>query len=239
MAQALSTFQTTLWNSPDQLSTVLKWLFVAGVLSAATIGSAMYFVSDRISTLMTAQLAGREQDVRNQKSVSDNQSIIIKRQEEALTRLDDDLKAERLKSAELVLKREADRVVSDNLDYGGVHHLSAGDGTQRMSVGSEQAVFETIQRLYALKDWVQLRLICESEIKVTPQWLTPYMFSGVASANLHDYPSAIDRLQHVVAEAGEDPHYSDAPRLLADVKAAQSKAQTKPQAKPQPQVHHK
>jgi len=45
-------------------------------------------------------------------------------------------------------------------------------------------------------------------------WLTPYLFSGIAHANLGEIKQAMERLQFVIARAGDDPNYRDASRIL-------------------------
>jgi hypothetical protein len=221
MAQIVSSVQTTLWNSPDQLATVLRWLTFLLLFVAAAFGAAIYCVNDRIGTLTADKIISQGGELKSRQATVDQQARMLTEQTDTIARLNDDLQSERSKAAQLAQAAAAERVVADDFNYGGRHRLKTGNGASELISGSETTVFETIQRLYAIKDWVQLKVVCESEIKVTPKWLTPYMFSGVASANMGDLKSAIDRLEYVVANAGDDPSYADASRVLAEVKAAQ------------------
>lgn len=68
---------------------------------------------------------------------------------------------------------------------------------------------------------MQLTAVCrrllafaEQQIKKTPDWLTPYWFSGIAEANFGNRSAAIARLKHVQEQAAENLDYKDAERLL-------------------------
>jgi hypothetical protein len=69
-------------------------------------------------------------------------------------------------------------------------------------------------KLESEKNWKELRTLAEQQIKKTPDWLTPYLFSGVAEANLGNKAAAIARLKYVRDQAAGNPDYADAERLL-------------------------
>ncbi len=88
-------------------------------------------------------------------------------------------------------------------------------GYSRVTVGEEAVVFETMARLQNEHDWSELLKIAEAQIKKTPDWLTPYLFSGVANAQLGRRSAAIERLEFVVDQSAGDPNYGDAARILS------------------------
>lgn len=98
-------------------------------------------------------------------------------------------------------------------DFNGARRTSE-PGKMNLDVGEETIVFQKFVQLQTARDWKGLRDTCEEQIKKAPQWLTPYLFAGVAYANLGDKAKAIERLMYVKTKAGENPDYADAERLL-------------------------
>jgi hypothetical protein len=96
------------------------------------------------------------------------------------------------------------------------------DGTRRetnagnISVvgGEEVKVFQRMVELEKSKAYAELTVLCEGQIERTPTWLTPYLYLGVAYANTGNTEQAISNLEHVVAEAADDPAYAEAATLL-------------------------
>jgi len=102
-------------------------------------------------------------------------------------------------------------------DFNGVKHIQERNNSTAV-VGDEMGVFQKISELQQNKDWIHLRDLCEESIHKYPQWLTPYLFSGVAFANLGDKKKAIERLEYVHQKAGGREDYKDAERLLAQLR---------------------
>jgi hypothetical protein len=205
---------TTFWNSPDQLATTLRWLTIVTILSAAVFGAAIYFVNDRIGTLQATQIL-------NQGTSITDQSQTIALQNQQITHLNEDLKSVREKAAELTTRTQnTERGISDVYEFNGNRRQGLGPGHTAVSVGPETNVFRKIMELQGNKDWIELLTVCEAQIKSTPNWLTPYLFSGIANANLGNFVDAEERLEFVVTKAGNDPNYSVAPGILARIKAA-------------------
>lgn len=93
-------------------------------------------------------------------------------------------------------------------------------GNRTISTGGpELATFQEIQNLYNQADWRALAEKCDAQIVKTPEWLTPYLYSGVAHGKLGEKAIAIEKLEFVVKHAGSDPSYVDAARNLAILKA--------------------
>ena len=80
--------------------------------------------------------------------------------------------------------------------------------------GEEMTVFKKLLDLQKEQDWSTLRNVCEEQIKKSPEWLTPYLFAGVAYANLGEREQAIKLLEYVDKQAAGSSQYSDAARLL-------------------------
>jgi hypothetical protein len=98
-------------------------------------------------------------------------------------------------------------------DFNGARRTSE-PGKEMLDVGEETSVFQKIVQLQATKNWNGLRDICEEQIKKTPEWLTPYLFAGVAYMNLGEAAKATARLAYVKEKAGGNPANADADRLL-------------------------
>lgn len=193
----MAQFMTAFWNSPEQLSAALRWLTFGGIALTATFGAAIYFVNDRLGVIQADQIA------RQAKRISDQDQKM------------------RAQAEELSLRAQnAERGISDTYDFNGGHRQNVGGGHTKLTIGAESSVFQTIIALNTSKDWQGLRDVCERQIQVTPNWLTPYLFSGIASANMGDFQLAQQRLEFVVRKAGNDPSYADAAQILAEVKSA-------------------
>jgi hypothetical protein len=98
-------------------------------------------------------------------------------------------------------------------DFGGARRTSE-PGRQSVIAGEETVAFQKLAQLYNTKDWEGLHEASEEQIKKTPEWLTPYLFSGVASMNLGDKERAKHRLTYVKTKASGNSQYADAERLL-------------------------
>ncbi|HKS96536.1 MAG TPA: hypothetical protein VJV74_10435 [Terriglobia bacterium] len=72
-----------------------------------------------------------------------------------------------------------------------------GQATSAESDTPQHKLFDQIRQAHRSKDWTQLASLCETAIRQTPEWLTPYLFAGEAYANLGQIDRAIDRLEYV------------------------------------------
>ena len=216
--QGGSLFLTTLWNSPEQLAAALRWLTIVGILSTGAFAIAAYFVTDRIGALQAAQILDQGDAIREQKQLIESQSQIVSQQDAQITHLNGDLRSVREQATELAMRAQnSERGVSDFYEFNGAHRQTSG-GSTKVTVGREMDVFQKIVKLQSDKDWNELKVLCEDQIAKTPTWLTPYLFSGIANANLGTVAEAKERLEFVVTKAGNDSSYSDASRILAQIK---------------------
>jgi hypothetical protein len=209
------------WNSPEQLGTALRWITIVGIVLGAAFAGAAYFVTDRIGTLQSAQIAAQGDSIRVQDEVVKNQAGTIKTQNDRVQALTSDLSTVQEEAAQLAVRAQnAERGISDTYDFNGAHRQNVGGGRVVASAGAETSVFRNIMQMNEAKAWAQLRDTCENQIRNTPAWLTPYLFSGVALVNLGDLAKAKERLEYVVQHAGADPNYAEAARILEQVRAA-------------------
>jgi len=84
--------------------------------------------------------------------------------------------------------------------------------------GDQQVSFNKMVELQSTHDWNGLKTFCESQMQMTPEWLTPILFAGVAYANLGNKQKAIELLTKVVGRAAGDTAYQDASRILEILK---------------------
>ena len=102
-------------------------------------------------------------------------------------------------------------------DFNGVKHVQQGHSFRAIT-GDEFEIFQEMQELERQQDWAAVRDLCEAQIEKTPEWLTPYLCAGVAYANLGQDQDAIRRLEHVEKAAADNPLYSAATRILAQLR---------------------
>lgn len=106
-------------------------------------------------------------------------------------------------------------------DPNGAKHVQKGNV---FSVeNGELATFPRFVELEQQQNWGDLRVLAEEAIVRAPEWLTAYVFSGVAHAQLGHTAAAIEKLEVVERNGARDEAYSNALVLLADLRARRSK----------------
>lgn len=126
------------------------------------------------------------------------------------------LKDDRIKELEVEVKK-ASRGITSMYDFNGTKRETSG-GRINVVVGEETTVFQRIKELKKNKKFGELIELCEEQIKKTPEWLTPYLFLGVAYVNTGDRTKAIANLEHVVNNAPGDPSYTQAEVILNQIR---------------------
>lgn len=88
----------------------------------------------------------------------------------------------------------------------GVTTTGSGDGTARY-----------VEMVKALQSgsWNDLLDAAEDQIEERPEWLTPYVFSGIAQIALGEPVAAIERLEHAERGIAGNPDYDGIRELLA------------------------
>jgi hypothetical protein len=108
------------------------------------------------------------------------------------------------------------RGIYSGYDFNGVKRDERPGATTAVA-GEELGVFENMVRLKRDGQWNELLTTAEDQIEKTPRWLTPYLFSGIANANLGFRSAAIHRLKFVQQEAAGDPDYAEAGHILHQI----------------------
>lgn len=195
----------------DSWMIFFRWISYAGLL--------LVF----ISTVGTSILQSRADKIKDQKFdalVSGNKELLAKNDElvTKVSQYQQDLltKDARIKDLEAKAKKLG-RGITSTYDFNGAKRDTSA-GYVGVVVGEESSIFQRMVQLEKDKAYPELRALCENQIKKTPTWLTPYLFIGVAYANLGNKDKAITNLEHVVNEAAGDPAYSKAATILEQVK---------------------
>ena len=76
-----------------------------------------------------------------------------------------------------------------------------------------------VELLSPRKHWTVLIEVAAHQIVETPEWLTPFLYSGVGYANIGETQKAIKRLEYVRVQSGGDPAYADAERIRPHARA--------------------
>jgi tetratricopeptide (TPR) repeat protein len=125
---------------------------------------------------------------------------------------------ERIRELEQAAKA-ARRGLVDRYEFNGAKRVQSG-GSSSVTIGNELGVFQRLIELENAKQYSEIIPIAQAQIARTPEWLTPYLFLGVALANTGKKNDAIRNLEFVVSQAAGDPQYKQATELLARLRRA-------------------
>lgn len=114
--------------------------------------------------------------------------------------------------------KKASRGISSTYDYNGAKRVTTKPGHIEVMGGPEVDVFSAMKKLQDEKKFPELKKICEEQIEKTPTWLTPYLYLGVAYANLGEEEEAIKYFEYVLENAPEDPDYAQAAQFIEKLK---------------------
>jgi hypothetical protein len=82
-------------------------------------------------------------------------------------------------------------------EYTGIRHTTTQSPNKTVADDENTAVFSKMVSLFSTGDWNGVTDLGDSQIQKTPGWLTPYMISGLAYANMCNRDKAIELLQYV------------------------------------------
>ena len=122
-----------------------------------------------------------------------------------------------------VLEKKATRAglgITSTFDFNGARRNTTA-GTSSVVAGEETTAFARIMEAEKEKDFTKLKDITTVQIKKTPDWLTPYLFRGIANANLGDRTAAEQDLSYVVKNSGGHPDYAQAEQFLKQLQGSQ------------------
>jgi tetratricopeptide (TPR) repeat protein len=194
----------------------MHWITIIGVLLIA-LGTILTFVGQNISnrentTKLTSTIQEKNKEI-DELVEGKNQLI------EKLDKYQKDLTEKEKTIQELEKKaKKAERGISSTFDFNGARRATSRPGHISVSIGPEVKIFKRIQVLEQQKNYPELITICEQQIKKTPEWLTPYLYLGVAYANIGNKEKAIELFEYVVQNAPDDPAYSQAKDFLKKFK---------------------
>ena len=86
----------------------------------------------------------------------------------------------------------ARRGITVTYDYTG-YQRTTGPGKITGDPG-RTSIYPQIKKLHDEEKWSELIALCQEEMRNAPEWLTPYLFAGVAYANLGNRREAIKLL---------------------------------------------
>lgn len=114
--------------------------------------------------------------------------------------------------------KKAARGISSTYDFNGAKRTTTRPGHISLNGGPEIEIFKEIVELEKQKNFPKLKDVCEQQIKKTPEWITPYLYLGVAYANMNNKTKAIEMFEYVDRNAPDDPVYSQAKEFLKKLK---------------------
>jgi len=125
-----------------------------------------------------------------------------------------DLKAKEVLIKQLEIKAKMlNRGITSSYDFNGTKRETTA-GVKNTIVGREFEIFQKILELEKNGKYIELISLCEQEILITPDWLTPYYFLGIAYSYRGDKKNAIKNFEYVVDNAPNDPDYTKASEFL-------------------------
>ncbi len=105
------------------------------------------------------------------------------------------------------------RGITSMYSYNGAKRQTHG-GNVNVVVDEEFGIFQQMLELIKAKDLPNLIKLCEKQIEKTPDWFTPYLFLGVAQADMGLKDEAIKNIRHAVDNTPGDPDYAEARKIL-------------------------
>lgn len=144
--------------------------------------------------------------------LSQNQQLLRKIEEYQLDLAEKD---EQITELEEQAKMAA-RNITSFFDFKGVRRETAG-GKINITYGEEYQIYLQMVELEESRNYTALIELCKHQIEATPDWLTPYLYCGVAYANLGNGDEAIAYLRHITESAPGDPEYAIAEELLGQL----------------------
>jgi tetratricopeptide (TPR) repeat protein len=198
--------------------TVFRSLSYVGValIAITTIGTSV--LQARVNK--AKDQANKTKDQKIDTLLEGNKELLAKNDELAVkvTQYQQDLQTKDTRIKELEVKaKKAGRGITSMYGFRGERRTTAA-GNISVEAGDETAIFQQMFELEKKKTYSELIVLCEEQIKKTPTWLTPYLYLGVAHANTGNREKAISNLEHVVAEAPDDPAYAEAVTFLERLK---------------------
>lgn len=114
--------------------------------------------------------------------------------------------------------KKAERGITLTYDFNGAQRKTTRPGHISLSHGPEVEIFKKMQELETQRNYTELVTLCEEQIEKTPEWLTPYLYIGIAFANLGNRDKAIEMFEYVKQNSFGDSAYSQTNDFLERLK---------------------
>lgn len=187
--------------------------------SQVTVSKGQMSVSEgQISVSKSQEKLLIENEFLKQKSDScftSNQNMIIELKKYQIMIQQKNLEIDKLKN-DLKFAEEGKTI---SYDYSGNRRESNGHGSINIEENTpEKEAFKKLSELYNSHQYQEIINYCSKLIKLNSHWYTPFVFRGVAYANLKNKSKAIEDLTFAVKHTPSDPDYQEARELLQKVK---------------------
>ena len=86
-----------------------------------------------------------------------------------------------------------------------------------MDYSSNEAfpIYEELVKLYQEQKWSEVLDRSEAQIKLRPEWFTPYVMAGIAQIHLGHNAQAIQLLEQAKDGMADNPGYDDLPQQVS------------------------
>jgi tetratricopeptide (TPR) repeat protein len=99
------------------------------------------------------------------------------------------------------------RGTMSSIQFGGSYLDKSGGGIRLISGTDEEKAYKSMLNAQENKDWAELLVICENQIKISPTWITSYFYKSIALFNTGDKKTALNLLKYVEKETPGDAAY--------------------------------
>lgn len=206
------------WQSPEviaKLGTIVAIL----IICLTGFGLALKLQSDRLKKQFEqTQITNQEKKTSELREELNKTKEKLTDSEKTITTLTvESGKAQKTIEDLNIKAKKAERGISSVYDFKGVKRDTT-PGVFKATIGEETEVFKKMVNLEKEKKYPELSSLCKNQIDKTPEWLTPYLFLGVAAAKMGNKDIAISNFEHVLNIAPDDPDYQQAKEFIKMLK---------------------
>ena len=216
------------WSSIESVSkfnSTLQLFIAFSAIITASLGLLIWLSSHQLTKLRNdkeikeqTRLSTTEQETSKLRDELKIAKGHLNASERTIENLNTETKLAQEKIANLTIEaKKAARGISSTYDFKGVKRDIA-PGRINAIIGEETEVFAKMFNLEKEKKYSELSSLCKKQISKTPEWLTPYLFLGIAEANMGNKDDAISNFEYVIANAPDDPDYKQAKEFIKMLK---------------------
>ncbi|MCX5847940.1 MAG: archease [Deltaproteobacteria bacterium] len=196
------------WHSPEIISK-LQIIIAVLIICLTGFGLLLKVQGDRLkkqiekekTTELQNELTMTKNKLNNSDQTIKQLTIVTEQAKGQINNLaDDSIKAHKTIEALNIKAKKAERGISSTYDFQGIKR-DISPGVIKANMGEETEVFKKLVNLEKEKKYPDLASLCKSQIVKTPDWLTPYLFLGVAQANMGLKTEALSNFEHVIKNA--------------------------------------